>query len=372
MHYHLGTHNGHAILLTPQGRPFFSMGMNHIDHAPLLSADNLSQWREAYRNSRLVWLREQVGPDLRAWGFNTVGWTQELCLGGMQITRHTPYFTPDEYRALGMPYCCALPVIEAHQWDETSFLPDIRSDEFAQWCDYVARTHCVELADDPLLIGYFYVDGPIWAHPSRHKKRAPIFDPARLPQPGGEAALFDLATRYYQVMRDAIRRYDARHLILGDRYDANCLLPDALLRAASPYVDVVSLQDFDTDHASMSGRMSRVAGITGRPVLLCDALVTMRPLVDAAAPPQAYADGWLSLVRAARAVPACIGIHACGAYLRNEVRYTRWRHLGCRDAQNRIVASLVDAFKTANADTAVWMDSFAAADPPPRPLTDKV
>jgi hypothetical protein len=333
------------------------MGMNHIDHAPLLTEQNLPQWRDAYRNSRQVWLAEQVGPDLRAWGFNTVGWTQELCLGGTQITGHTSYFTPDQYRALGMPYCHALPFIEAHQWDETSHMPDIRSVEFAEWCDYVARTNCVELAEDLLLVGYFYADGPMWVHPSRHKKRPPMFDPARLARPDGEGELFELATRYYKVMHQAVRRYDPNHLILGDRYDANCPLPDAVLRAAAPCVDVISLQDFDVN--GMCQRIARAAEIADRPVLLCDAIVAMRPLVDGGAPAEAYAQGWLKMVRAIRAVPACVGIHVCGSYLRNEVRFARWRHLGCRDARNQPVAPMVKAFQMANADTATWLAAFA-------------
>lgn len=355
--FHLGTRSGHTVFLSPDGAPFFSMGLNHIDHAPLLRADNLPQWRGQYRNSRLVWLAEQVGPDLRAWGFNTVGLTQELCLGGVEITTHTACFRPDESRALGMPYCCALPFCEVHQWDESSPMPNIQGGEFAEWCDYVARTHCVELADDPLCLGYFYADGPIWVHPSRKQKRPPLFDPARLSQPGGAAALHELATRYYRLMHDAVRRYDPRHLILGDRYDANCPLPDVLLKAAAPFVDVISLQDFDRPVPEVSGRIAHVAQVTGRPVLLCDAIMEMRPLVETHAPAAAYAAGWLEQVQGVRSEPACVGIHACGSYLRNEVRYERWRHLGCRDELNQVVPAMVDAFRGANADTAAW---FAA------------
>jgi hypothetical protein len=353
--FKLGTRNGHAFLIDPQGSPFFSMGLNHIDHATLLRAGNLPQWRGQFRNSRLVWLAEQVGPDLRSWGFNTVGLTQELCLGGTEITTHTACFRPEEYRALAMPYCCHLPFIENHQWDETSTLPDIRGPEFAEWCDYVARTHCVELADDPLCLGYFYSDGPIWVHPSRRQKRLPMFDPARLAEPGGVAALHEMASVYYRLMHDAIRRYDPNHLILGDRYDANCPLPDVVLQAAAPFVDVISLQDFDRSVPEMCGRIAHVAQLTGRPVLLADAIIGLRPLVDAGAPAAAYAAGWSDLVRAVRSEPACVGIHACGSYLRNEVRWQRWRHLGCRDDANRMVPEIVDAFRAANRDTADWM-----------------
>lgn len=361
--FRMDARKGHAFFLAPDGAPFFSLGLNHIDHEPLLRADNLPQWRDQYRNSRLVWLAEQVGPDLRAWGFNTLGLTQELCLDGVEITTHTGYFRPEEYRAPGMPYCCSLPFLEAHQWDETSRLPDIQGAEFADWCDYVARTHCVELADDPLCLGYFYTDGPIWVHPSRRQKRAPLFDPVRLSQPGGVAALHELATRYYRLTHDAIRRYDPSHLILGDRYDANCPMPDVVLQAAAPFVDVISLQDFDRSVAEICGRIARVGQVTGRPVLLCDAILPMRSWVDVDAPAAVYAAGWLAMVQAVRSEPVCVGIHACGSYLRNEVRYKRWRHLGCRDERNRIVPAMVDAFREANADTARWLQEAPAIRP---------
>ena len=362
--FSLAESNAHAFFRTPRGEPFFSMGMNHIDHAPLMTPENLPQWRKAYGGSRQAWLAQQVGPDLRAWGFNTVGWTQELCLGGAQITRHTPYFAPDEYRAMGLPFCHPLPFIEAHQWDETSFLPDIRGSEFAEWCDYVARTNCLELADEPGLIGYFYADGPIWVHPTRRRGRRPMFDPSRLAQPGGEAALHDLATCYYRVMHDAIRRYDRRHLILGDRYDANCLLPDAVLRAAAPYVDAISLQDFDKDPEGICGRIAHAAQVAGRPVLLCDAIVTTRPLANGAMTQEAYAATWRAFVRRVRDEPACVGIHVCGGYLRNDVRHARWRQLGCRDPRNQPVTATVNAFKAANADTACWLAAVTPSRPP--------
>ena len=357
MHYTLDSRSGHAFFLTPQRAPFFSLGMNHIDHAPLLTPANLPQWRATYRNSRHVWLAEQVGPDLRAWGFNTIGLTTELCVDGGEITTHTPLFTPDDYRALGLPYCATLPFLEVHEWDETSFLPDIRGTAFAEWCDYVARTLCAELADDPLLVGYFYADGPIWVHPSRQQRRAPLFDPARLAQPGGEAELHALATHYYRVMHDAIRRHDPHHLILGDRYNANCPLPDVVLRAAAPFVDAISLQDFDQNVASVCGRLAHAAAVAGRPVLMCDVIPAMRLLVDEGASPAVFAARWLHTVRALRVEPACVGIHVCGSYLRNEIRYERWRHLGCRDAQNQIVAPTVDAFSAANADTMAWLEA---------------
>ena len=80
------------------------------------------------------------------------------------------------------------------------------------------------MADDPKLIGYFYVDCPTWIHvrPANAWK-GPLFDPERLASDGGgcRRAHATWPGRYYRVTHDAIRRYDPHHLILGDRYEAD-------------------------------------------------------------------------------------------------------------------------------------------------------
>ncbi len=74
--------------------------------------------------------------------------------------------------------------------------------------------------------------------------KGPLFDPEKLKSDSGRAELTNLATQYYKVTHDAIRRYDPHHLILGDRYEANAPLTMEIINAARPYVDVLSFQDF--------------------------------------------------------------------------------------------------------------------------------
>jgi len=100
---------------TPKGEPFFSIGLNHIDSAPLRYDETARIWREKYGNSTERWLKESVAPDLRAWGFNCVGWTQEVVVRGDTIHRHSTPFTFEEYQWLGLPYCHLLPFSEIHQ-----------------------------------------------------------------------------------------------------------------------------------------------------------------------------------------------------------------------------------------------------------------
>ena len=97
-------------------------------------------------------------PDLHAWGFNSVGWTQEVVTRGLTNHRHSRAFTFEEYQWLGLPYCHLLPFADFHQWDVEVRNPDFSSPEFAEWCDYVARACCARMKDDPKLIGYFYID----------------------------------------------------------------------------------------------------------------------------------------------------------------------------------------------------------------------
>ena len=72
----------------------------------------------------------------------------------------------------------------------------------------------------------------------RWRRKGPLFDPEKLKTATGRNELFELATRYYRITHDPIRRYDKHHLILGDRYAAKAALPEEVVQAALPYMDV--------------------------------------------------------------------------------------------------------------------------------------
>jgi hypothetical protein len=69
----LGKRKEHWWLITPDGKPFFTIGINHIDPAILRYPENIDIWRNKYGGSTLRWIKESVAPNLKAWGFNTVG-----------------------------------------------------------------------------------------------------------------------------------------------------------------------------------------------------------------------------------------------------------------------------------------------------------
>lgn len=344
----VGQRNGHWWFVTPEGSPLFSIGMNHVDPATLRYPDNVHVWREVYGGSMERWLKEAVGKDLRSWGFNTLGWAQEVVTRTPTNHRHSRNFTYDEYQWLGMPYCHMLPFADFHQWEAETRHPDFFSDGFEQWCDYVARAECAQLADDPKLIGYFYIDCPTWVHTRPENEwKGPLVDPELLKTESGRRRLIELAGRYYQITHDAIRRYDPHHLILGDRYEAKQPVPEEVLRAAQPYIDVLSFQYFAAPDR-ICPDFKRWHELTGLPILLADASV---PGARPGVPSSKYAHNYAPMIRALRETPCCVGWHLCGAYLENTAR-----RRGLRNRQNEIDETLAEAVRKANEETTRWVN----------------
>jgi len=332
----LGKVKDHWWLITPDGKPFFTVGLNHIDPATLRYPENVDIWRKEYGGSTLRWIKESVAPNLKDWGFNTVGWVQEVTVRKWQ---HSRSFTIDEYRALDMPYCHLLPFTESHQWEKHTVHYDFRSEDWKEWCDYVARSHCAELAEEKNLVGYFYSDCPTWTHARPDNKwRGPIFDPDRLKTEAGRKELTELARSYYKTTHDAIRRHDKHHLILGDRYEANAPIAPEVINAAKPFVDVLSFQDFRKPLEHLSEWHKK----TGKPVLLADAARMKwqtKPGEFSRNEGKWYADTLAELFKN----PGCVGFHLCGAYQRN-----RARRYGLLDEREKPDQEHVSRMKAAN------------------------
>ena len=343
-YFTLGKRDDHWWLITPGGKPFFTMGINHIDPASLRYPENLDIWREKYGGSTIRWIKESVAPNLKAWGFNSVGWVQEVTVKQWQ---HSRAFTVDEYRALDMPYCHLLPFTESHQWEKHTVHYDFFSEDWIEWCDYVARSHCAELSEDKNLIGYFYSDCPVWTHERPiNEWRGPIFDPERLKSESGRQELTKLAHQYYKTTHDAIRRYDKHHLILGDRYEANAPIAMEVINAAKPFVDVLSFQDFRDPVKHLDEWHQK----TGMPVLLADAAGLGGKSVGEF---KSNNGTWYAeTLEALHKNPGCIGFHLCGAYQRNKSR-----RRGLLDEMENTDTNQVDLMKAANQKISQRMES---------------
>lgn len=342
----LANRNGRWLLITPGGESFFSLGVNHIDPATLRYTGNIDIWKEKYGGSTIRWIEESVAPNLKAWGFNSVGWAQEVTV---RQWRHSRSFTVDEYRALDMPYCHMLPFTESHQWEKHTVHFDFRSEDWKEWCDYVARSGCGALNDDPNLIGYFYSDCPTWIHEREvNRWRGPIFDPDLLESEAGRKELREIAGSYYRTTHDAIRRYDKHHLILGDRYEANAPLPMEVVEPALPFVDVLSFQDFRDPVKQLRDWHEK----TGKPVLLADSARmkwNTRPGEFTENNGAWYAETLAKMFEN----PGCIGFHLCGAYQRNHSR-----RYGLLDQREKPDTKNVEKMKVANERISKMVESL--------------
>ncbi|RCR67513.1 agarase [Larkinella punicea] len=343
--------NGRFFLKDPTGKPFFSIGLNHIDSATLRYPENGKIWQEKYQNSLKEWLTKDVSPNLKKWGFNTVGWTQEVVNRGMTNHRHSRNFTAEEYRWLNMPYCHMLHFADFHQWDAEVRHPDFFSQDFRDWCDYVARDEAARLADDPNLIGYFYLDCPIWVHTTnKNKWKGPIFDPELLRTESGKKELSRIARQYYKVTHEAVRRYDTNHLILGDRYEASKLLSEEVIQAALPYVDVLSFQHFSTPPQILQN-LDFWYKKTGLPTLVADC---SHAIIDKNTGHEEHtSQGYEEIYTHLRKAPSCIGYHLCGAYLENRVRKK-----GLLTEQEKPNDVFIQQVKKVNLEMEAWVSDF--------------
>lgn len=342
-YFTLGQADKQWWFIAPDGNPFFSIGINHIDPASLRYPENIHIWDEKYHGSTIEWIQKSVKPHLEGWGFNTVGWEQEVTVKQWQ---HSRPFTIDELKALDMPYCRMLPFTEMHQWEKHTVHYDFFSEDWIEWCDYVARSYCAEVKDDPNLIGYFFSDCPTWIHDRPiNEWRGPAFDPEKLKTQEGRDELSAMAKQYYKTIYDAIRKYDPHHLILGDRYEANAAIAMEVIEAALPYVDVLSFQDFRDPTTHMKQWYEK----TGKPVLLADGSGIYK---GEGIYKRTDGKWYKKHIEALYEQEGCVGFHLCGAYQRNKQRAR-----GLLDEYEQPDTENVDIIQHTNEKLAVSMEN---------------
>jgi len=218
-------------LVTPDGRPFYSTGVNHVSASPDTDRKTgICPYCEAvatkYPNVD-AW-RNGAVDRLRSWGFNTIGaWSDT-----------------DRFAAR-MPYTVLLDMAGGGDW----FSPD-----FEARAASIAASAVVSRRDDPNLVGWL-LDNELHWGPDWRMQHPLLDDYLTLPpgSPGRAVAdhyvgnpngfLRALAARYFRVTTVAIRAQDPHHLILGVRMIAQ-LAPREVIEAARPYVDVFSVNHY--------------------------------------------------------------------------------------------------------------------------------
>ena len=348
-------------LIDPDGNGFISIGLNHLSSFALRAPEHIETFLAKYRNEE-GWIRNGLVPDLQKWGFNTIGWTQEIAFryaphdpkkmaDGIDPRRgwgerfalvHDRAWEHERYVWAGMPYCHTLNFLNAAYYfdaiplasDFAPQFPDVFDPAFEDFCDWLARTQCSAMRDDPNLVGYFYSDIPDWNGDVHSNHWLSGFSGT----PGErEDRLHRIASRYYEVCHAAIRRYDKNHLLLGDRYLGQRRVPGSVLAAMHKTVDVLSVQ-FSLDFDAERPVLERMCAVTGKPLLMADAVMPARYCT----PPTEHARGlaYQRYIREALAHPSVVGVHFCGAYIRAEPR--GW---GVKSPDDKPFTDLTSAFE---------------------------
>jgi hypothetical protein len=312
--FHTQQMEGRWWLVTPDGNAFFSKGVDNVSFAP--ESDNSPKAPA----DPAAWAKA-ASAQLREWNFNTAGaWSSSLL-----------YTT-------GIVYAPTIGLASAVQRDVwlKGGVVDFFSAEFRNAADRVAERLCAPHSKDPWLLGYFTDNELRWGKDWRSGES--LLE-GYLKMPEGSAGLRKateflssrgrkaseltdddknsfvrlVAEEYGRVAREAIRRHDPNHLVLGCRFAS--YPGDLVLQGVGPYFDIVSFHSYNA--AAPLERLQQITKITGKPTMVTEfsfkAMDSGLPNTKGAARPvatqQDRADGFTSYVQALAALPGCVGFH---------------------------------------------------------------
>ena len=358
--------DGRWWFIDPAGNGFLSAGVNHAEDTDLKHHYNAHIWREKYGN-RETWIREGVVRDLRDWGFNTLGWTQQWVSGGGGLItdwnktfdlQHSQGFSSADYEIAGMPFVQNLRVAQIEDWNGNPIHPDVFSSDWEDFVEYQARQVCFDQADNEKLLGYFLVDIPAWL---QHASGADFPSLQGLSPQERDERLYEVAHKYYETVTRHIKAQDPNHLILGDRYNGNKGIPQPVLDAARPFIDVLSIQYFTDEYQDrevMRNDLAKWSAGIDKPVLIADigncAPTVLNPDRTALQDHAARGNDYVQSIGRVLGEPWLVGWHWCG-YIENDAR--GW---GLKDHEDEPYGDLVDQVRAFNG--AIYDDAARMSD----------
>jgi hypothetical protein len=289
-------------LAAPGGEPFFSLGVCMFNQGTLREAYDPAKPRySALRHYDTTdrWAEASLAR-LRTWGFTTIGGWSDFHL-----------FPPADGRS-----CYFTPVLHS---GSTAGVPwfDVWDVQVVRRVEEVAEKGMLPLRGDPRVIGYYsdnelgWWNGILWKmtleQPATSGQRQRLvalvrktygddwnalnedFEPQGAAnwqelesagmlwlRPGTDGIktirrfLHLVADRYYQLMRDTIRKLDDETLYLGDRYQS-FYYPE-VVRASVPYVDVAStnLNSTWNDGTFLRSYLDSLHALSGKPVIVSE------------------------------------------------------------------------------------------------------
>lgn len=317
--FHAERVQGRWWLVTPEGNVFFSKGVCTVRPARG-GAEPVAEWAKT------------ASRQLLEWNFNTIGaWSDPSLYAPTAGIPYTPIVGPGG--------------AARREAGRSGGVPDYFSEGFRQVADSAAQRLCAPRANDPWLLGYFTDNELAWTHnrlswspnapwnleddlldlylkmpeSSAGRQKADEFLRTRGMIKGavteddrdGFAEL--VAAEYGRVCRDAIRRYDPNHMILGCRFAGHA--PEPILRGIGAYSDVISFNNYHSRPPLW--KLRQMTEITGKPTMITEfsfkAMDSGLPNTKGAAEPvatqQDRAEGFTRYVQDLASLPSCVGFH---------------------------------------------------------------
>ena len=293
-------------LIDPDGRPFFSVGVNlfHAGTDPSLYDPRAPEYAALRLHPSFEAWCEIARGRLHAWGFNTLGgWAEERAA-----------------ECAGLPYTVSL---DLGRWVGSPWVDPASPRARATIRALVARK-VAPLRNDRRLVGYFldnelkWYEGSLFRYWARESRRERLkqrlfalllerygahltaflldFDveprprkfadlagslrkievrPGRRPEVISDFAAL-LAEEHYRILAEAVRKADPNHLLLGDRYAS--FYSQAVARAAARHVDVVSVNCANVEPGGWISPsfLETLHRVTGKPLLVSETYVAAR------------------------------------------------------------------------------------------------
>lgn len=316
--FEIAKRNGRVTLITPEGQPFFSLGVTHTQAiaAPAPGEPNLVADRFNSDWSAMV---SELHENLRSWGYNSSGYGSPRHLGQL------------------MPYAKGvLTAPTSLYFGKKQFsYPDVFDPAWEQKVKQTLRSKFNAHKDNPNLMGVYWTDMPLWdlnygkrsgkpnwvevmkALPEEApgRQRYEAFVAEHGDQATDEEFLRLIARHYYEVIGKETRRLMPDSIIFGERYGLG-ITPSFVVEEAAPWIDAVAIQPYGNGfQASEFDRLHRASG--GKGIIICDhnisfpteehpkTMWTQLPTVEEVA--QAYA----KYLNDALSKPYILGYHRC-------------------------------------------------------------
>lgn len=316
--FQVAKRNGRTTLVTPDGKPFFSLGVTHIQAIAAPAPREPNVIIDRFNNDWSAMISE-LNQNLQSWGYNSTG-----------------YGTPRHLGEL-MPYAeGVLTAPTSLYFGSKQFsYPDVFDPAWEQKVKQTLRFKFNAHKDNPNLMGVFWTDMPLWdlqygkrsgkpnwveamrALPEEApgRQRYETFVAEQEAQATDEEFLRLIARHYYEVIGTETRRLMPDSIIFGERYGLN-ITPSFVVEEAAPWIDAVAIQPYGNGfQASEFDRLHQASG--GKGILICDhnisfpteehpdTMWTQLPTVEEVAEAHAqYLDDALSK-------PYILGYHRC-------------------------------------------------------------